>query len=92
MVIIFLCRRIHEPVPLFNKEILKPVNAFMNRITPNKPFWRANWTVSLERIKAFSSEHVCSCCVPYVWVQPLQNTTLDTFRVKVFVWHTCAAI
>ncbi|CAL5220722.1 g2779 [Coccomyxa viridis] len=39
-------RRIHEPVPLFNKEILKPVNAFMNRITPNKPFWRANWTIS----------------------------------------------
>ena len=34
-------------MPLFNKEILKPVNAFMNRITPNKPFWRANWTVRL---------------------------------------------
>ncbi|CAK0783363.1 hypothetical protein CVIRNUC_006562 [Coccomyxa viridis] len=39
-------RRIHDPVPLFNQEILKPVNAFMNRITPNKPFWRANWTIS----------------------------------------------
>ena len=42
-----LHRRIHDPVPLFNQEILKPVNAFMNRITPNKPFWRANWTVRL---------------------------------------------
>ena len=40
-----LRRRIHDPVPIFNQEILKPVNNFMNRITPNKPFWRANWTV-----------------------------------------------
>ena len=32
-------------MPIFNKEILKPVNAFMTRITPTKPFWRANWTV-----------------------------------------------
>jgi hypothetical protein len=39
-------RRIHDPVPFFNSDILKPVNAFMNRITPAKPFWRANWTIS----------------------------------------------
>ena len=42
---VLLLRRIHDPVPIFNKEILKPVNAFMTRITPTKPFWRANWTV-----------------------------------------------
>lgn len=46
-------RRIHDPVPIFNKEILKPVNAFMTRITPTKPFWRANWTVR---------HHLCLGC------------------------------
>ncbi|EIE18797.1 hypothetical protein COCSUDRAFT_20416 [Coccomyxa subellipsoidea C-169] len=39
-------RRIHEPVPIFNGEILKPVSNFMSRIAPNKPFYRANWTIS----------------------------------------------
>ena len=44
-VCVLIRRRIHDPVPIFNKEILKPVSAFMNRITPTRPFWRANWTV-----------------------------------------------
>ncbi len=42
-----LRRRIHEPVPIFNGEILKPVSNFMSRIAPNKPFYRANWTVRI---------------------------------------------
>ena len=37
--------RIHEPVPLFAKEIQRPVDGFMSRISTKQPFWRANWTV-----------------------------------------------
>ncbi|KAK9904897.1 hypothetical protein WJX75_005075 [Coccomyxa subellipsoidea] len=39
-------RRIHDPVPIFNDQMLKPVSNFMDRLAPNKPFYRANWTIS----------------------------------------------
>lgn len=53
-------------MPLFNKEILKPVNAFMNRITPNKPFWRANWTVRPNRslLRLAHPSHVLPVALP----------------------------
>lgn len=37
--------RIHEPVPLYEAEISRPVDGFMSRISTRQPFWRANWTV-----------------------------------------------
>lgn len=40
-----LHRRIHDPVPIFNDQMLKPVSNFMDRLAPNKSFYRANWTV-----------------------------------------------
>lgn len=39
-------QRVHAPVPLYEKEIQRPVAAFMNRLEVGKPFWRCNWTVS----------------------------------------------
>lgn len=37
--------RIHEPVPLYEREIQRPVDGFMMRLATGKPFTRANWTV-----------------------------------------------
>ena len=39
-------KAIHSPVPKFHKEVSKPVDAFMQRLSPPKPFWRANWAIT----------------------------------------------
>ena len=39
-------KAIHSPVPKFHKEVSKPVDAFMRRLSPPKPFWRANWAIT----------------------------------------------
>lgn len=38
--------RIHEPVPLYEREIQRPVDGFMMRLATGKPFTRANWTIT----------------------------------------------
>ena len=37
---------IHGPVPQYQQSISRPVNAFMERVSSQRPFWRSNWTVS----------------------------------------------
>lgn len=36
---------IHSPVPFYDQELARPTNAFFNRLTPEKSFWRLNWTL-----------------------------------------------
>jgi hypothetical protein len=36
---------IHSPVPLYDQELARPTNAFFDRLTPDKSFWRLNWTL-----------------------------------------------
>jgi len=36
---------IHAPVPGYDEHLAKPTNAFFRRLTPDKPFWRLNWTL-----------------------------------------------
>jgi hypothetical protein len=36
---------IHSPVPLYDQALARPTNAFFNRLTPEKSFWRLNWTL-----------------------------------------------
>ncbi|KAK9803663.1 hypothetical protein WJX72_009392 [[Myrmecia] bisecta] len=38
--------RIHDPVPLYQTEVSRPVDGFMTRIKAGKPFWRANWAIT----------------------------------------------
>lgn len=37
--------RVHQPVPMYLQELSMPVNAFLQRLTPERPFWRVNWSV-----------------------------------------------
>ncbi|KAL3134025.1 hypothetical protein ABBQ32_008459 [Trebouxia sp. C0010 RCD-2024] len=37
---------IHDPVPKYRKEVSKSVDAFMQRLSPSRPFWRANWAIT----------------------------------------------
>lgn len=37
---------IHNPVPKYEKEVSKTVDNFMRRLSPPKPFWRANWAIT----------------------------------------------
>ena len=41
----WICRDIHTPVPLFKSELQRSVERFLSRVSPNKPFLRANWGV-----------------------------------------------
>jgi hypothetical protein len=36
---------IHSPVPQYDEELARPTNAFFDRLTPEKSFWRLNWTL-----------------------------------------------
>lgn len=36
---------IHGPVPLYDEQLARPTNAFFDRLTPERSFWRLNWTL-----------------------------------------------
>ena len=36
---------IHQPVPGYDDELSQPTNAFFDRLSPSKSFWRLNWTL-----------------------------------------------
>lgn len=36
---------IHRPVPLYDVELARPTNAFFERLSPDRSFWRLNWTL-----------------------------------------------
>jgi hypothetical protein len=36
---------IHGPVPFYEEELARPTNAFFDRLTPEKSYWRLNWTL-----------------------------------------------
>jgi dimethylamine monooxygenase subunit A len=36
---------IHDPVPHYETTLAAPVNRFFERLTPEKPVWRLNWSV-----------------------------------------------
>ncbi|HUX05378.1 MAG TPA: DUF3445 domain-containing protein [Acidimicrobiales bacterium] len=36
---------IHAPVPLYGDRLASPVNALFDRMTPERAFWRLNWTL-----------------------------------------------
>jgi len=40
---------IHSPVPLYADKISRRVDAFMRKLSAEKPFWRANWTITDDR-------------------------------------------
>jgi hypothetical protein len=36
---------IHAPVPGYDDELARPTNSFFDRLTPERSFWRLNWTL-----------------------------------------------
>jgi heme-dependent oxidative N-demethylase alpha subunit-like protein len=36
---------IHRPVPRYDVELSRPTNAFFDRLSPERSFWRLNWTL-----------------------------------------------
>lgn len=36
---------IHGPVPGYGQELARPTNGFFDRLTPERSFWRLNWTL-----------------------------------------------
>jgi hypothetical protein len=36
---------IHQPVPNFARTLAQPATSFLERITPDRSFWRLNWTI-----------------------------------------------
>lgn len=36
---------IHSPVPLYDQVLARPTVAFFDRLTPERSFWRLNWTL-----------------------------------------------
>lgn len=36
---------IHAPVPVYDEQLAEPTNAFFDRLTPAKSYWRLNWTL-----------------------------------------------
>jgi hypothetical protein len=36
---------IHGPVPGYGDELARPTNSFFDRLTPERSFWRLNWTL-----------------------------------------------
>jgi hypothetical protein len=36
---------IHRPVPHYDVELSRPTNAFFERLSPDRSFWRLNWTL-----------------------------------------------
>ena len=36
---------IHQPVPGFARTLAQPATSFLERITPERAFWRLNWTI-----------------------------------------------
>jgi dimethylamine monooxygenase subunit A len=36
---------IHDPVPGYDIELSRPTNAFFDRLSPDRSFWRLNWTL-----------------------------------------------
>lgn len=36
---------IHRPVPLYDVELMRPTNAFFDRLRSDRSFWRLNWTL-----------------------------------------------
>jgi hypothetical protein len=36
---------IHAPVPGYSEELARPTNGFFDRLTPERSFWRLNWTL-----------------------------------------------
>ncbi len=36
---------IHAPVPGYDVELARPTNSFFDRLTPQRSFWRLNWTL-----------------------------------------------
>ena len=56
--------RVHEPVPLYAREIQRPVDGFMSRLQPDKPFTRANWTVRAHGKLSQCMQHLCTDWTP----------------------------
>jgi hypothetical protein len=36
---------IHAPVPGYEEELARPAQSFFDRLTPDRPMWRLNWTL-----------------------------------------------
>jgi hypothetical protein len=36
---------IHSPVPLYDEVLARPTRAFFDRLTPERSYWRLNWTL-----------------------------------------------
>lgn len=37
--------QIHRPVPGYDEELARPTNSTFDRLKPERPFWRLNWTL-----------------------------------------------
>jgi hypothetical protein len=40
---------IHAPVPGYEDELARPTHSFFERLTPDRPVWRLNWTLLTDR-------------------------------------------
>jgi hypothetical protein len=83
---------IHSPVPLYDRELARPTNAFFDRLTPEKSFWRLNWTLLDSPVlhQRTSSRHAVSGDL-YEWFFRVERQTLRQLpltRATIFTIRT----
>jgi hypothetical protein len=85
---------IHEPVPGYDMELASPTNAVFNRMTPQRSFWRLNWTLlddeALHQPSNTSSLHIESrdewfFRVERQTLRQLEKTKAIVFTIRTYV-------
>jgi len=86
---------IHAPVPGYAEELSRPTNAFFERLKPERPFWRLNWTL-LDDASLFqpAGRRQSAKGDPDQWFFRVERQTLRLLpvtRAAVFTIHTYVA-
>jgi hypothetical protein len=72
---------IHDVVPGYESQLATPVNAFFDRMTPERSFWRLNWTL-LDSEELFLPPRVSiRDAVPSEWYFRVERQTLRQLPV-----------
>lgn len=89
---------IHSPVPGYEDALARPTNAFFDRLTPEKSFWRLNWTLldspELHQPRAARTAPSGELADWYFRVERQTLRQLPTTRAIIFTirtYVTCAA-
>jgi hypothetical protein len=83
---------IHSPVPLYDRDLARPTNAFFDRLTEQKPYWRLNWTLlDSSALYQRTNERRATSGDPADWFFRVERQTLrrlPTTKAVVFTIRT----